>query len=773
MINLIYNIKIFGIVQGVGFRPFIKNLADSFFICGTVANKGSYVEIFAQTDEFILQNFIDAIKKNAPPRSNILKIDVQKISDEKVFTNFEIIDSEHEIGNIFVSPDIGICDECARELFDKNNRRYLHPFINCTNCGPRLTILEKMPYDRERTSMKNFKMCETCAEEYFSPSSRRFDAQPICCNECGPEIFLLNSGEKGHDAIKIVRKILYEGGIVAIKGIGGFHIACDATNFETVKKLREKKLRPMKPFAVMFKNISEIERECVLTENAKKFLESPARPIVLLEKKLNSRIAENVAPKIKKLGVFLPYTPLHMLIFDFPDEIKNFPKSLVMTSGNISGNPIEICDEKAEKNLEKICEKILSHNRAILLRADDSVLNFIDDEVSMVRRSRGYAPFPIFFEKNMREKTPKKGGLFVKKKVCEKTFCKEKSQNCLAIGGELKNTFCLSKDNFLYASPYIGDIGNLQSVDVLKNSIRRMSELLEITPEIIICDKHPRYQTTKIAEEIAKNLDVPLIKIQHHYAHILSNLAENNFFDEVIGVAFDGTGYGDDGTNWGGEFFICDMKNYLRVGHIDKFLQAGGDKSSVDCWRSAISLMKNFDVDEVNKILKLTDEKNLNGQKFLLKNKINCIESTSCGRVFDAVAAILGICKKNSYEGEAAMELQTSAENFSGKMEKIFYKTTQEIFDEILTKKLEGVDENYLARYFHENLAEFIAESCEQIKKRYNIFTVALSGGVFQNSLLTSLTVKKLKSRGFKILLNKMIPANDGGICIGQAAFLF
>ena len=746
-----YNIKIFGIVQGVGFRPFIKNLADTFFICGTVANKGSYVEIFAQCDEITLQNFIDAIKNNSPPRSNILKIDVQKIAYEKIFTTFEIIDSKHEIGDIFVSPDIGICDECAAELFNKNNRRYLHPFINCTNCGPRLTILEKMPYDRERTSMKNFPMCENCAEEYFSATSRRFDAQPICCNECGPKLKLkiknvelrISDGE----IIKKVRKILYEGGIVAVKGIGGFHLACDAKNFDAVQKLRENKFRPTKPFAVMFKNLAAVENECIVTPAQKKFLESPAKPIVLLQKIFPTNIAANVAPNINRLGAMLPYTPLHMLIFDFPDELENFPDALVMTSGNPSGVPITIDDADAQNNFD-FCDAILSHNRKILLRADDSVMDFIDDAPSIIRRSRGYAPLPIFFDG-------------VKKSV-------------LAIGGELKNTFCLAKNNLLYASPYIGDVGNLQSVDVLKNSIRRMCELLEITPEVVICDKHPRYQTSKVAAEIAKNLDVPLVKVQHHYAHILSCLAENNFHDEVIGVAFDGTGYGDDGTIWGGEFFICNTKNYLRVGHIDKFLQAGGDKSAREGWRIAISLLKNFDVDEVNKILNLTDEKNIFGQKFLLKNKINCIESTSCGRLFDAVSAVLGICSVSTYEGEAAMELQAVAENFSPLLTTHYsLLTTQSLFDEILTKRLEGYDVNFLARFFHESLAEYIAGNCEQIKNRYNIETVALSGGVFQNSLLTSLTVAKLKLRGFKVLLNKMIPPNDGGICIGQAAHLF
>ena len=740
-----FNIKIFGIVQGVGFRPFIKNLADSFFVLGTVANKGSYVEIFAQTDRNI-SDFLDAIKKNSPPRSAILKMDCTEIFTEKIYKNFEIIESAHEYGDIFVSPDISICKKCATELFDKNNRRYLHPFINCTACGPRLTILENMPYDRERTAMKNFPMCENCAEEYFSPTSRRFDAQPICCNDCGPKIFLLGKNIFGHDAIKKVRKIIFGGGIVAIKGIGGFHLACDAKNFSAVQKLRENKFRPQKPFAVMFKNISAVEKNCVLNSDEKNFLDSPQKPIILLQKKYPEKIAENVAPEINKLGAMLPYTPLHMLIFDFPDEIKNFPDALVMTSGNPSGVPISIDDDEVGKIFD-FCDEILTHDRKILLRADDSVMNFYKNSPSMIRRSRGYSPLPIFVEKSA--KIP-----------------------VLAVGGELKNTFALAKNNLIYSSPYIGDAENLQTIEILEKSIVRLSDLLEIFPEKIICDKHPRYQTVKFAEKISAEKNIPLEKIQHHYAHILSCLAENNFFDKVIGVSFDGTGYGDDGTIWGGEFFICDAKNYQRVDSISKFLQAGGDKSSVDCWRNALAMIKNFDVN-IAESLNLSTEKNLLAQKFLLEKNLNCVESTSCGRLFDAVSAILGICKKNSFEGEAAMKLQSAAENFAGDVEVKNIFSTQELFEKILEKVLNGEDKNFLAKYFHVGLADIIFEKVLRISEREKISTVALSGGVFQNIFLLDLVVKKLERKNFKILLNKMIPANDGGLCVGQAFFAF
>ena len=735
------NIKIFGIVQGVGFRPFISRIANANNIVGNVANRGSYVEIFAQGSDNDLKNFLDDINHKNPPRSTILKIDINNLPD-KNFSDFQIVDSVHEAGDIFVSPDIAICDKCAEELFDPNNRRYLHPFINCTACGARLTIMKNMPYDRERTSMSEFPMCDACKEEYFNPDSRRYDAQPICCNDCGCEVYLLGKNLRGHDAIKFTRKILANGGIVAIKGIGGFHLACDARNFDAVQRLRNSKTRPTKPFAVMFRNIDAIKRECFLSDVEKTFLDSPQKAIVLLETRdlgLGTKVAKNVAPNINKLGVMLPYTPLHMLIFNFPDSLlPYFPTSLVMTSGNPSGVPITIDDDDAIKNFD-FCDAILSHNRKSLLRADDSVMDFIDNRPSMIRRSRGYAPLPVFYE----------GG----------------KRSVLAIGGELKNTFCLAKNNLLYASPYIGDVSNLQTVEVLKKSIRRMSDLLEITPEVIACDLHPRYQTTALAEKISAESNIPLIKIQHHYAHILSCMAENNFHGEVIGVAFDGTGYGDDGTIWGGEFFICNEKTYERAAHIEKFTQAGGDKSAREGWRIAVALMKNLDA---ARELNLADDINLRGQKFLLDKNINCVTSTSVGRIFDAVAAILGICKISTYEGEAAMRLQACAEH-SNKKFRAEFMTTDKIFDEILNRRLNGENVNDLARLFHELLAEMTAQICEELSFKTKIKTVALSGGVFQNSLLSSLTTDKLQRRGLKVLRHELIPPNDGGLCIGQA----
>ena len=737
---VLYRIRVFGIVQGVGFRPFIDRLANRFKLKGSVANRGSYVEIFAQGSESIIKSFCSAIENEAPPRAAIVDITVTTLNEtDKIFEDFQIVESEQEKGNIFVSPDIAICDKCKDELFDKGNRRYLHPFINCTDCGPRLTIMNKMPYDRERTSMSVFTMCDECREEYYNPVSRRYDAQPICCNDCGPEVYILDGVERGAEAITKVRKILKAGGIAAIKGIGGFHLACDATNFEAVQRLRERKHRPQKPFAVMVKSI-----DYPLTH----IINGHQKPIVLLPKKYFKDIAENVAPDNHKLGVVLPYTPLHLLIFDYPDDVADFPNALVMTSGNISGAPLATNNEEVRRDLSAIADIILTHNREILIRSDDSVMDIIDDEPYMIRRSRGYAPLPI-------------------------RFSAAKSISVLAIGSELKNTFCLSKGELFYMSPYIGDLTDLRTVEALKSSVKRMIDLLEIKPEVVACDLHPRYHSTQIAEEFAKEFDIPLVRVQHHYAHILSCLVENDFSDSVIGVAFDGTGYGTDGTIWGGEFMIADVKGFSRVHSITPFIQAGGDKSSVEGWRIAAAMILDVvgDVNEAKKIaakLSLIDEKKLSGQLYMIQNNVNCIMSTSAGRLFDAVSALLGICTQSTFEGEAAMKLQYMAESGISNTDLIANSSTKEIFADLLSRHLNGEDINQLAFDFHTALASYIADTCQKIRDESKISTVALSGGVFQNTLLLTLMMERLKARGFNILRHKMIPPNDGGIALGQ-----
>ena len=430
---------VYGIVQGVGFRPFISKLADSLGIKGTVANKGSYVEIMAQGDERQLTRFENGIKNDPPERSVILELDSIELEGFKtVFERFEIIESEKEYGKIFISPDIATCDKCRRELFDKADRRYLHPFINCTQCGPRLTILDSMPYDRVRTSMKKFPMCKSCEEEYYSPQSRRYDAQPVCCNDCGPEVYIIGEETKGLAAITKVRKTIMSGGIAAIKGIGGFHLCCDAKNEAAVMRLRELKHRPMKPFAVMMKDIDTAERECIIKQGQEQYLTGWQKPIMLLEKRAEQSICKMIAPDNLTVGVMLPYAPVQMLLFDCPDGVE-MSDCLVMTSGNVRGAPICRSDEDAVKEIGAFCDIMLSHNRDIVIRADDSVCDWLYGKPYMIRRSRGFAPLP-----------------FMLKDAGE--------GQAAAIGGELKNSFCIASGGMLYMSPYIGDMADLRTL---------------------------------------------------------------------------------------------------------------------------------------------------------------------------------------------------------------------------------------------------------------------------------------------------------------------
>ncbi|MBQ9605138.1 MAG: carbamoyltransferase HypF, partial [Firmicutes bacterium] len=548
------NIRIFGIVQGVGFRPFVSRAADAAGVKGTVANKGSYVEVLAQGSDEQLNNFVDTIKHCPPERSVILGVDVTDCEGEYTFTSFEIIESEKEYGDIFVSPDIATCDKCREELFDKTNKRYLHPFINCTQCGPRLTIMDTMPYDRERTTMGEFPMCPDCAAEYTEPATRRYDAQPVCCNDCGPEVYIIGTDLKGGAAITETRRQIMSGKIVAIKGIGGFHLCCDAKNAEAVQRLRQLKNRPMKPFALMMRDFETVCRECYVKDGQEEYLKGWQKPIMLLDKRENCTISENIAPDNMTVGVMLPYAPVQMLLFDYPDDVK-MSDCLVMTSGNVRGAPICRSDEDALKEIAGFCDMILSHNRKILLRADDTVTDWLFDKPYMIRRSRGFAPLPFMLEHG-------------------------KNKHVLAIGGELKNTFCIAKNGLLYPLPYVGDMADIRTVEALKESVERMCGLLETKPEIVVCDTHPMYNTVAFAEEYAKENGIPLLKVQHHYAHILSCMAENGCDDKVIGVSYDGTGYGEDGTIWGGELMLCDYKGFERVGSIAPFIQSGGDISA-------------------------------------------------------------------------------------------------------------------------------------------------------------------------------------------------
>ena len=798
-------IRIYGIVQGVGFRPFVSRLADRYGISGSVCNKSSYVEIIARAEEPVLSDFVHAIEVEAPERSAIVKVKVMDSPvDISIDSGFKIALSKHEDGQIFVSPDIATCPDCARELFDKNNRRYLHPFINCTQCGPRLTILDSMPYDRVKTSMAGFPMCEACSDEYTDMDSRRYHAQPVCCNDCGPELYTLvgrasesdvqgmgtdserPEGAYGAAALLETRAVIRSGGIAAIKGIGGFHLCCDAGSEAAVQRLRQLKARPMKPFAVMMRDLEVVGRECRLEPEMEPLLTGPQKPIILIprrhdsaesaeldfniqeEIKTNSqirhrlRIAASVAPDNPNLGVMLPYTPVHMLLFDYPDD-EPISDVLVMTSGNPSGAPICMNDEEALKYLSPMCDIILSNSRDIRIRADDTVMAFYRSKPYMIRRSRGYSPLPIVAKR-------------------------ESSYAVLGIGGELKNAFCLGDKGLFYPSPYIGDMADMRSVRALEAATTRMERLLEIHPDIIVGDMHPGYNTSEMARVIAEREGVPVMEVQHHHAHIVSCMAENEYEGTALGVTFDGTGYGPDGTIWGGEFLLGDESGYERVGSIAPFIHAGGDIASREGWRIAYSMISTAlgseAANRIGETLGLGDEKGRQSIDFMLGNNINTVKSTSAGRLFDAVSAVLGIKSASTFEGEASMALQFAAERaeaqgislapYEGRLmnidEEQFELCTDTLLMELAARSLADQDTDQLAYFFHKALVDMIVIACCYQRTRCDVNVVALSGGVFQNLLLLRLVDDGLEREGFKVLKHGVIPTNDGGIALGQAA---
>lgn len=762
--ELTWRIRVYGIVQGVGFRPTVSRHATSNGICGTVCNKGPYVEIYAQGQKKQMEGFLKALEVQPPKRAAILKINTEDVTAETDmhFETFDIIESEKTKGEIFVSPDIAICKECKEEMYDPKDRRYLHPFINCTCCGPRLTILDALPYDRERTSMKEFPMCPDCAEEYEDETTRRYDAQPVCCNKCGPEVYLIGRSERGRDAITYTRRMISEGKIVAIKGIGGFHLCCDATNEEAVQRLRTLKRRPAKPFAVMAKDESVVKRECVLTPEQEMILTGHQKPILLLDKENGGRLAPSIAPGNPKVGVMLPYAPVQLLIFQYDDGIK-MPDILVMTSGNTSGAPICREDTEAVAELSHLCDAMLSHNRKIRIRADDTVMDFYKNEPYMIRRSRGYAPLPFMMSTDWKGKV-------------------------LAVGGELKNTFCIGVDSRFYPSPYVGDLEDLRTVKALQETIQRFQTLLEVHPQVVVCDLHPKYNSTVVAEE----LGYPIVKVQHHYAHILSCMVENDCQEPVIGVAFDGTGYGTDGTIWGGEILLADYENFTRFGTMTPFLQIGGDASAKEGWRIAISMIYGYtkNREQAWKIIEklgLCSEQESKVQFTMADRKLNAVLSTSVGRLFDAVSAILGIRHKSSFEGEASMALEFAAEAYeqkdheqkqNEKIDPLVYEedghiilNTQLLVQRIVEAKLQGADSGRLAYWFHEILAEQITAVCVEARNVSGRQKAVLSGGVFQNRLLLRLTEERLTEEGFEVLRHRMVPPNDGGIAVGQAAY--
>ncbi|MDD5015179.1 MAG: carbamoyltransferase HypF [Atribacterota bacterium] len=746
------SIIIKGIVQGVGFRPFIHKLVQNYNLPGWVVNSNQGVEIEVEGKIEEINSFVSDIKKKLPPLARIEKIEVNQLPliGYKEFSIRKSIVKEVD-SFVLVSPDISICEDCLQELFDPRNRRFHYPFINCTNCGPRFTIIKDIPYDRKKTTMNNFKMCSLCQSEYDSIEDRRYHAQPNACADCGPQVSLYQNKRKleGIDPIEKAVSLLKEGKIGAIKGLGGFHLACDATNNKAVARLRRLKKREKKPFAIMSFSLEKIKQYCKIGKKEEEWLVSRARPIVLLKKREDSLISPLVAPCNSYLGVMLPYTPLHYLL------LKDNFIALIMTSGNISDQPI-ICDNlEAFEKLDGISDFFLLYNRDIFNRCDDSVVKIINEDNVFFRRSRGYVPSPIILDFKLKE--------------------------VLALGGELKNTISFSKENYIFLSQYLGDLKSVETLEFFKESISSFKKIFRVKPEIIACDLHPDYLSTRYAEEIKVKEGLKVVKVQHHHAHIVSCMAENNIKEKVIGVAYDGTGYGDDANIWGGEFLLCDFKKYSRVGHLKYYPLPGGDKAIAEPWRMAYSYLfsiygpkaKTLDIDFIRRM----DGNHLSIIEKMIDKNINSPLTSSCGRLFDAISSLIGIRDEISYEGQAAMELESfCASGIKERYKFSFYKEgekfivdPQEIFINIIEDIKREIGKDIIAAKFHNTVAEFTLNLCGKIRGDTGINKIALSGGVFQNKYLTEKVVSLLEDKEFKVFIHRKVLTNDGGISLGQA----
>ncbi|MGD8503540.1 MAG: carbamoyltransferase HypF, partial [Syntrophobacterales bacterium] len=608
-------VHIQGIVQGVGFRPFIYQLAHHHRLNGYVANTPKGVEIEVEGDRKALQHFLKELPELTPPLAIITQIDTEELPAAD-YNRFEIKSSEQgEERAALISPDTTTCTDCLRELFDPQDRRYLYPFINCTNCGPRYTIINDIPYDRSKTSMAVFTMCDDCEREYHNPLDRRFHAQPNACWVCGPQVYLADSGGKdlgSEDAISETASLLNQGAIIALKGLGGFHLAVDATHNEAVERLRWRKGREEKPLALMSSSLEQIERYALIGEEERQLLTSPQRPIVIVPKRLRSLIAPEVAPRNRYFGVMLPYTPLHHLLLSHPFL------ALVMTSGNISEEPIAIDNHEALERLGNIADYFLLHNRDILLRSDDSVLRIAEGRPRQIRRSRGYVPVPIFLRKPVPQ--------------------------VLALGGELKGTICLTKENRAFVGQHIGDLENLETLQFLEQTVDHLRRILEVSPRLLVHDLHPDYLTTQVAE--AQD-ELPTLAVQHHHAHVVSCMAEHGLRDKVLGLALDGTGFGADGTVWGGEILVSDESSYERVAHFEYVPMPGGAKAIKEPWRMAVAYLwatfgEDIFQDEVQ-LLERWDRHQIGVLLQMMQRGVNSPLTSSCGRLFDGVTAIAGL----------------------------------------------------------------------------------------------------------------------------------
>lgn len=743
-----------GIVQGVGFRPFLYNLASSLELAGYVVNTARGVDLEVEGSVEAIEDFFKAISSSPPPLAYVKDITWRFVSP-KNDEGFEIGESlPGEERSTLISPDVCVCDECLAEMEDPSDRRYGYPFINCTNCGPRYTIIEDIPYDRSSTTMKGFQMCPLCLFEYHDPTDRRFHAQPNACPSCGPKVSLLDrkgTDIQSGDPIKEARMLLSQGKILAVKGLGGFHLAADARNNEAVMELRRRKNREEKPFAVMARDLNTARTISIISDEEARVLLSRERPIVLLRKNPSNGLATHVSPVNSHFGLMLPYTPLHYLLMEGPCD------ALVMTSGNRSDEPITFRNEGAVRELSAIADFFLVHNRDIHTRSDDSVVRVFKGQPQHIRRSRGYVPVPVFL-------SHPDGPL----------------PSSLGLGAELKCTACLVKEDRAFLSQHIGDMENLETFECYKATVEHLKRILEINPSAAVRDLHPDYLSTRYALALD---GLPVFSMQHHHAHVVSCMAENAFYGPAIGVALDGTGYGTDGTVWGGEVFVADPLSFRRVCHLETVPLPGGDAAAKAPWRMALSYLhraygracldleipfvRGLDRSKAEKIITMSER------------GINSPQTSSCGRLFDAVSALTGIRQTIAYEGQAAIELEMHRGRGPARpypfeirlLGDIMVLETSQMIRAIVEDIRDGTSTPDISARFHRTLIDMITRVCGRIRDESGLNTAFLSGGCFQNLALLEGTTEALSEAGFEVRFHSKVPTNDAGISLGQAVY--
>ena len=737
-------IRVEGIVQGVGFRPFVYNLALKHKINGWVNNDDRGVNILLYASEKNCQNFINELQKNPPQLAKINSINIEKITEIKEYKSFEIIQSSSSNNkSTIISPDMSICDDCIEDINDMSNIRYNYSLTNCTNCGPRYSIIKTVPYDRINTSMSDFLLCDKCLKEYNNPLDRRYHAQPVSCEVCGPNVTLYNKYdeilESNINAIEKAAELINKGFILAIKGMGGFHLVCDASNDEVVEQLRINKNRPKKPYAVMFKNINSIKYYTLVNQQEEETLCSKEKPIVLVKKKDGFSLSKLIAPDINQIGCFIAYTPLHHLLFRY---LKN---PIVATSANLKDEPIITSKDEVLNKLSLVVDYILDFNRDILNACDDSVIQIVENYNIKLRNARGYAPTSLKLKKSTNKKI-------------------------LALGANQKSTISLAFENNLILSPHIGDLNSIESVEYFERTINTFKRFYDFEPDIIVCDKHPNYESTKFAFKLKeKNPNIELVQIQHHYAHILSTMAEYNLDKDVLGIAFDGTGYGDDGNIWGGEVFIANTKEYKRVNHIAYFKLLGGEMAVKEPKRVALSLLfDNFSLEDILamdiacvKVFKTNEIKMLHT---MWQKGLNAPLTSSVGRLFDSIASFADILHTQSYEGETGLLIE---QNYDSSISEYYsYKITNEQIDlsSMIKEIIFDVDKKLICSKFINTIVQIILDLANTHKN----LPVVLSGGVFQNKILLQILISKFQKQGREFYFSKDIPLNDGGISVGQ-----